>query len=202
MLVFAIMVTDFFGRSLRLQFGLWAISFPLTQAYKRVDMYGLESDTAALRVSLPLPLLALCACPSHSLPPSTPFLLHPSLLFPFTSFLSPVVFSLESLSYPYPFYVGARGCNPRKIFYTTNAHRCVLVRKLRSLALKTSALCHSIVPVQLHICESEIIGKSHLYSRIVSPMTKVKRWFTNKPVSSTPTAYTELNRSCGLAWSV
>jgi hypothetical protein len=40
--------------------------------------------------------------------------------------------------------------------------------------------------MQLHLCESEIIGKSQRRSNIES---NVQRWFTNKPVSFTSTAY-------------
>jgi hypothetical protein len=57
MLVVTIMGTEVLGRSLRLQFGSWAISFAVdTCRLIRVDMYGLDSDTAALRLSLPFPL--------------------------------------------------------------------------------------------------------------------------------------------------
>jgi hypothetical protein len=63
---------------------------------------GLESDTAALRLSLPFRLLALCL--PLSFPPSfTPFLLHSSLLFPFTFFLCPLLFLLNPFPILIPF---------------------------------------------------------------------------------------------------
>ena len=146
-------------------------------------MYGLESDTDALRLSLPFPLLF--ACPSHSLYCCTlPY------SFPSLPFCPPLLFLLNPFPTLIPFMWGSGGVTPGKIFNTANARRCVLVH---GLALKpvlyTRVLCQCrCIFVNRRLLASCNIAPPFTYSESNHPMTNVKRWFMNKMVSFTPIA--------------
>jgi hypothetical protein len=73
---------------------------------------------------------------------------------------------------------------------------CILIH---CLALKPVLNATYIVPVQMHFGESEYISKSRLrpFIHAVS-QSKVQRWFSNKPVSLTPTCSIQSNRASSL----